>query len=149
MGFILVQFSRLLKILNDYIMETKGITIRFNIKPVEHKSKIKKENNFTIIKSKVKGIIIKNNDNTFSVKVEDKYYNLTSKSYETKNKKILYSRNKVDNRYLKIIRERKNRIKVNTIHYLPFKKSLYVLGDIIKIENGKFLYDIISILNNE
>lgn len=130
-------------------METKGITIRFNIKPIEHKFKVKKDNDFTIIKSKIKGTIIKNDDNTFSVKVENKYYNLTSKSYETKNKKIIYSRNKIDNRYLKIIRERKNRIEVNTAYYLPFKESLEVLGNIIKLEDKKFLYDVISILNNE
>ena len=120
----------------------------FNIslKPKRNtRSPAKPSISYTIIESKVEGIIKLLEDMTFRVEYNGKLYKITTESYDTKDKKILYAR-KLDSygHRIKIIRDTDNRAYVDTRHYVPFAAGLIAKGRIVKLPFSSELFHIVS-----
>lgn len=100
---------------------------------------------YTVIESKVEGIIKLLEDMTFRVEYKGKLYKITSESYNTKGKKILYAR-RLDNygHRIKVIRDSDSRYEVDTKHYVPFAAGLIAKGRIVKLPFSSELFHIVS-----
>lgn len=100
---------------------------------------------YTVIESKVEGIVRLLEDMTFRVEYKGKLYKITSESYETKGKKVLYAR-RLDkyNHRIKIIRDTDNRAHVDTKYYVPFAAGLIAKGRIVKLPFSSELFHIVS-----
>ncbi len=126
----------------------KAFKFNFNIslKPKRaNKSPTKPSISYVVIESKVEGLIKLLEDMTFRVEYKGKLYKITSESYETKGKKILYAR-RLDNygHRIKIIRDTDNRAHVDTKHYVPFAAGLIAKGRIVKLPFSSELFHIVS-----
>lgn len=116
--------------------------LKIKIKPI---ATVKKTLTTPIINKNVKAkIILKDNskDEYWAI-IDNKNYSITSRSFENKDKTIIYSRYKDEHgQYIKIIRsglDINNPMPIN--HYIPFKPELEVTGDLI-IREGQTLFDI-------
>lgn len=100
---------------------------------------------YTVIEAKVEGVVKLLEDMTFRVEYKGKLYKITSESYNTKGKKILYARrlDKYGHR-IKIIRDSDNRAYVDTKHYVPFAAGLIAKGRIVKLSFSSELFHIVS-----
>ena len=100
---------------------------------------------YSVIESKVEGLIKVLEDMTFRVEYKGKLYKITQESYNTKGKKILYAR-KLDcyGHRIKIIRDMDNRAYVDTKHYVPFAAGLIAKGRIVKLPFSSELFHIVS-----
>ena len=126
----------------------KAFKFNFNIslKPKRaNKSPAKPSISYVVIESKVEGLIKLLEDMTFRVEYKGKLYKITSESYETKDKKILYARrlDKYGHR-IKIIRDTDNRAHVDIKHYVPFAAGLMAKGRIVKLPFSSELFHIVS-----
>ena len=126
----------------------KAFKFNFNIslKPKRaNKSPTKPSISYVVIESKVEGLIKLLEDMTFRVEYKGKLYKITSESYETKGKKILYARrlDKYGHR-IKIIRDTDNRAHVDIKHYVPFAAGLIAKGRIVKLPFSSELFHIVS-----
>ena len=126
----------------------KAFKFNFNIslKPKRaNKSPAKPSISYVVIESKVEGLVKLLEDMTFRVEYKGKLYKITSESYETKGKKILYAR-RLDNygHRIKIIRDTDNRAHVDTKHYVPFAAGLIAKGRIVKLPFSSELFHIVS-----
>lgn len=126
----------------------KAFKFNFNIslKPKRaNKSPAKPSISYVVIESKVEGLIKLLEDMTFRVEYKGKLYKITSESYETKGKKILYARrlDKYGHR-IKIIRDTDNRAHVDIKHYVPFAAGLIAKGRIVKLPFSSELFHIVS-----
>lgn len=125
----------------------KAFKFNFNIslKPKRDKSQSKPNISYVVIESKVEGLIKLLEDMTFRVEYKGKLYKITSESYETKGKKILYAR-RLDNygHRIKIIRDGDNREKADIKHYVPFAAGLIAKGRIVKLPFSLELFHIVS-----
>ena len=103
---------------------------------------------YTVIESKVEGLIKLLEDMTFRVEYKGKLYKITQESYNTKGKKVLYAR-KLDcyGHRIKIIRDTNNRAYVDTKHYVPFAAGLIAKGRIVKLPFSSELFHIVSCYN--
>ena len=122
------------------------LKFNFNIS-IKPKKQNKSPSNisYTVIESKVEGIIKLLEDLTFRVEYKGKLYKITKESYNTKGKKILYAR-KLDkfNHRVKIIRDSDNRAAVDSRYYLPFAAGLIAKGRIVKLPFSSELFHIVS-----
>ena len=122
------------------------IKFNFNIS-IKPKKQNKSPSNisYTIIESKVEGIIRLLEDLTFRVEYKGKLYKITQESYATKGKRVLYAR-KLDkfNHRVKIIRDSDNRAPVDSRYYLPFAAGLIAKGRIVKLPFSSELFHIVS-----
>lgn len=100
---------------------------------------------YVVIESKVEGIVKLLEDMTFRVEYKGKLYKITSESYNTKGKKVLYARrlDKFGHR-IKIIRDTDNRAEVDNKHYVPFAAGLIAKGRIVKLPFTSELFHIVS-----
>ena len=126
----------------------KAFKFNFNIslKPKRaNKSPAKPSISYVVIESKVEGLIKLLEDMTFRVEYKGKLYKITTESYETKGKKILYAR-RLDNycHRIKIIRDTDNRAHVDIKHYVPFAAGLIAKGRIVKLPFSSELFHIVS-----
>lgn len=103
---------------------------------------------YSVIETKVEGLIRVLADMTFRVEYKGKLYKITQESYNTKGKKILYAR-KLDcyGHRIKIIRDMDNRAYVDTKHYVPFAAGLIAKGRIVKLPFSSELFHIVSCYN--
>ena len=107
----------------------KAPTLFFNPN-IWHKKKSEKTTS-KIVAEDVEGLICVNSDGKYTVLVDNKTYELSNDSYDTKNKKIVYCRflDKYNHR-IKIIRDY-NRIRLDSRFYIPFTAGLKCRGNII------------------
>lgn len=100
---------------------------------------------YTVIESKVEGVIRLLEDGTFRVEYNKKLYKITQESYNTKGKKTLYARrlDKYGHR-IKIIRDIDSRDAVDTRYYVPFSAGLIAKGRIVKLPFSSELFHIVS-----
>lgn len=100
---------------------------------------------YVVIESKIEGLVKLLEDMTFRVEYNGKLYKITTESYETKGKKVLYAR-KLDEygHRIKIIRDQDNRAAVDTKHYVPFAAGLIAKGRLVKLPLSSELFHIVS-----
>lgn len=100
---------------------------------------------YTVIESKVEGLIKLLEDGTFRVEYNKKLYKITKESFNTKGKKALYARrlDKYGHR-IKLIRDQDSRYEVNIKHYVPFAAGLMAKGRIVKLPFSGELFHIVS-----
>ena len=100
---------------------------------------------YSVIETKVEGLIRVLADMTFRVEYKGKLYKITQESYNTKGKKVLYAR-KLDSygHRIKIIRDVNNRASVDIRHYVPFAAGLIAKGRIVKLPFSSELFHIVS-----
>jgi hypothetical protein len=103
---------------------------------------------YSVIETKVEGIVKILEDLTFRVEYKGKLYKITQESYNTKGRKILYAR-KLDKygHRIKIIRDADNRDYVDSRHYVPFAAGLIAKGRIVKLPFSSELFHIVSCYN--
>lgn len=124
------------------------VKFNFNISIKPKQTRSPSTISYTIVESKVEGVVKILEDMTFRVEYKGKLYKITQESYNTKGKKILYVR-KLD-RYghrIKIIRDMDNRAYVDTKHYVPFAAGLIAKGRIVKLPFSSELFHIVSCYN--
>lgn len=124
------------------------IKFNFNIavKPKrQSRSPSKPAISYTVIESKVEGLIKLLEDGTFRVEYNKKLYKITKESFNTKGKKALYARrlDKYGHR-IKLIRDQDSRYEVNIKHYVPFAAGLMAKGRIVKLPFSGELFHIVS-----
>lgn len=123
-----------------------GLKFNFNIslKP-KRQTRSPSSLSYTVIESKVEGLVKLLPDMTFRVEYKGKLYKITQESYNTKGKKVLYAR-KLDcyGHRIKIIRDNDNRAYVDTKHYVPFAAGLIAKGRIVKLPFSSELFHIVS-----
>ena len=123
-----------------------GLKFNFNIsfKP-KRQNKSPSATSYSVIESKVEGIIRLLEDMTFRVECKGKLYKITQESYNTKGRKILYAR-KLDKygHRINIIRDADNRAYVDTKYYVPFAAGLIAKGRIVKLPFSSELFHIVS-----
>lgn len=100
---------------------------------------------YSVIETKVEGLIRVLADMTFRVEYKGTLYKITQESYNTKGKKILYAR-KLDSygHRIKIIRDVNNRASADIRHYVPFAAGLIAKGRIVKLPFSSELFHIVS-----
>ena len=103
---------------------------------------------YSVIETKVEGLIRVLADMTFRVEYKGKLYKITQESYNTKGKKALYARrlDKYGHR-IKLIRDQDSRYEVNIKHYVPFAAGLIAKGRIVKLPFSSELFHIVSCYN--
>ena len=123
-----------------------GLKFNFNIS-LKPKRQTRSSSNisYSVIESKVEGLIKVLEDMTFRVEYKGKLYKITQESYNTKGRKVLYAR-KLDcyGHRIKIIRDMDNRAYVDTKHYVPFAAGLIAKGRIVKLPFSSELFHIVS-----
>ena len=121
------------------------VKFNFNISIKPKQTRSPSTISYTIVESKVEGVIKILEDMTFRVEYKGKLYKITQESYNTKGKKILYAR-KLDcyGHRIKIIRDADNRAYVDTKHYVPFAAGLIAKGRIVKLPFSSELFHIVS-----
>ena len=121
------------------------VKFNFNISIKPKQTRSPSTISYTIIESKVEGVVKILEDMTFRVEYKGKLYKITQESYNTKGKKILYAR-KLDcyGHRIKIIRDADNRAYVDTKHYVPFAAGLIAKGRIVKLPFSGELFHIVS-----
>ena len=124
------------------------VKFNFNISIKPKQTRSPSTISYTIVESKVKGVVKILEDMTFRVEYKGKLYKITQESYNTKGKKILYAR-KLDcyGHRIKIIRDMDNRAYVDTKHYVPFAAGLIAKGRIVKLPFSSELFHIVSCYN--
>lgn len=124
------------------------VKFNFNISIKRKQTRSPSTISYTIVESKVEGVIKILEDMTFRVEYKGKLYKITQESYNTKGKKILYAR-KLDcyGHRIKIIRDMDNRAYVDTKHYVPFAAGLIAKGRIVKLPFSSELFHIVSCYN--
>ena len=124
------------------------VKFNFNISIKAKQARSPSTISYTIIESKVEGVVKILEDMTFRVEYKGKLYKITQESYNTKGKKILYAR-KLDcyGHRIKIIRDMDNRAYVDTKHYVPFAAGLIAKGRIVKLPFSSELFHIVSCYN--
>lgn len=97
-----------------------------------------------IVEEDVEGLICIDSNGKYTISCNNKIYELTNDSYDTKNKKIVYCKflDKYNHR-IKIIRDY-NRIRLDSRFYVPFTAGLKCKGNIIS-RNYKNLFKIIKV----
>lgn len=129
--------------------------LNFKIKPI---IKDKKEPSVKTSSTNptITGTVGKRDDGSYFVSIINlkdgvsENYPLTEKSFNIYNVKVIYSKDKIKNRYIAIIRNGNDAL----LHpnyspfYLPFKPGIKVKGKLIKI-NGVKYFDLISVCNPE
>ena len=121
------------------------VKFNFNISIKPKQTRSPSTISYTIVESKVEGVVKILEDMTFRVEYKGKLYKITQESYNTKGKKILYAR-KLDcyGHRIKIIRDIDNRAYVDTRHYVPFAAGLIAKGRIVKLPFSGELFHIVS-----
>ena len=123
-----------------------GLKFNFNIS-LKPKRQTRSPSNisYSVIESKVEGLIKVLEDMTFRVEYKGKLYKITQESYETKGKKVVYAR-RLDkfNHRIKIIRDSDSRSRLDIKHYVPFAAGLIAKGRIIKLPFTSELFHIVS-----
>ena len=109
---------------------------------VVENEKRKTTKNYETLEKDVRGIVIRDENDTIKVKVDDKSYFITEDSYDCKGKKEVWMQNyrdKYGHRIRIIRRECEDRIAMDK-RFAPFAVGLPCWGDIIKkpLENPKF-----------
>lgn len=100
-----------------------------------------------IIHKSVDGVIILI-DGEYYFHYKNFNYPLHSSCYSSKNRKIIYSRNKDEhNNYIKIIRDKSKLVETNENIYIPFRDKLNAKGNIIK-SNNKTYFKAITFYNS-
>lgn len=124
------------------------VKFNFNISIKPKQTRSPSTISYTIVESKVEGVIKILEDMTFRVEYKGKLYKITQESYNTRGKKILYAR-KLDcyGHRIKIIRDMDNRAYVDTKHYVPFAAGLIAKGRIVKLPFSNELFHIVSCYN--
>ncbi len=124
------------------------VKFNFNISIKPKQTRSPSTISYTIVESKVEGVVKIIEDMTFRVEYKGKLYKITQESYNTKGKKILYAR-KLDcyGHRIKIIRDMDNRAYVDTKHYVPFAAGLIAKGRIVKLPFSSELFHIVSCYN--
>lgn len=124
------------------------VKFNFNISIKPKQTRNPSTISYTIVESKVEGVVKILEDMTFRVEYKGKLYKITQESYNTKGKKILYAR-KLDcyGHRIKIIRDMDNRAYVATKHYVPFAVGLIAKGRIVKLPFSSELFHIVSCYN--
>ncbi len=91
----------------------------------------KKSEQNKIVAKDVEGLMCINEYGEYAVLIDNKLYDLTDESYDTKNRKIVYAKflDKYNHR-IKIIRDY-NRIRLDSRFYVPFTAGLRVKGHIV------------------
>lgn len=123
-----------------------GLKFNFNIsiKP-KRQTRSPSSISYTVVETKVEGLIKILEDMTFRVEYKGKLYKITQESYNTKGKRILYARKLDDYGHrIKIIRDCDNRAYVDTKHYVPFAAGLIAKGRIVKLPFSGELFHIVS-----
>ena len=126
----------------------KGFKFNFNIslKPKRAtRSPSKPSISYTVIESKVEGLIKLLEDMTFRVEYKGKLYKITNESFNTRGKRILYAR-RLDEfgHRIKVIRDQDSRYEVDSRHYVPFAAGLIAKGRIVKLPFSSELFHIVS-----
>lgn len=126
--------------------------VTFNFSAITKKSKTsrKKEsiNDIIIVEEKVRGTVELNSDNEYVVNYNNKFYDITKDSYDTKGKRCVYTRTKDKyNHRIKIIRDKEAMIKLNSKFYCPFGDKSIVIGNIVKTNFGQKMFKIIKVLD--
>mgnify|MGYP003483614166 CR=1 FL=1 len=121
------------------------VKLVFSFSTVERKSKERVA--ATIIESNVEGLI-KLIDGEYFVEYKGKLYKVSESSYNSKNKKVVYAKNRDKfNHRIKIIRDNDSKFAVNRKHYIPFADGLMAKGKIIKSPFAKEQFHITSCHN--
>ena len=123
----------------------------FKFSAVVKKSNSSRERSFNksiVIENKVDGIIRINDKGYYVVEYKDKFYDITSESFNSKGKKCVYAK-KLDkyNHRIKIIRDKDSRIKVNSKFYCPFAPGLIARGKLVKTVFGPIKFHIVTSYN--
>lgn len=121
------------------------VKLVFSFTAVERKSKERAA--ATVIESNVEGLI-KLIDGEYFVEYKGKLYKVSESSYNSKNKKVVYAKNRDKfNHRIKIIRDNDSKFAVNKQHYIPFADGLTAKGKIIKSPFSKEQFHITSCHN--
>lgn len=117
----------------------------FNVSSKPKKQTRSPSLSYVVIESKIEGLIKLLEDMTFRVEYKGKLYKITSESYETKGKKVLYAR-KLDKygHRIKIIRDQDSRSRVDSRYYVPFAAGLIAKGRLVKPPLSGELFHIVS-----
>lgn len=123
----------------------KKFNFNISTKPKRESSNKTKSINYVVIESKVEGVIKLLEDMTFRVEYKNKLYKITTESYITKGKRILYAR-RLDSfgHRIKIIRDQHSKYEVDSKHYVPFAAGLIAKGRIVKLPFTSELFHIVS-----
>lgn len=103
---------------------------------------------YVIIETGCNAEITIDDKGVYRVKYKDKIYPLTTESYETKNKRVIYARwlDEYGHR-IKIIRDRDSRCKTNIKFYCAIAPGLYCRGKLVKTVFGPVLFHVVTCYN--
>lgn len=97
-----------------------------------------------VIDDNCKGKIVLSDDNIFRVESNNNLFLITESSFNSKGKKIVYSRKRDSfNNHIKVIRDKRNLCELNPKYYIPFREGLLCKGKVLLI-NGIKYFQIIS-----
>lgn len=103
---------------------------------------------YIVIETGCKGEINIDDKGVYRVKYKDKIYSLTTESYETKHKRVIYARwlDEYGHR-IKIIRDRDSRQATNVKFYCAIAPGLYCRGKLVKTVFGHVMFHVVTCYN--
>lgn len=117
-------------------------TFNFQVHKPKEKTKVKKVSN--IYERNVEGVIEINLEGYFYIIIHNTEYRLSNKSYDCRGKLTVYSKQVINNKFIKKITL--NKVSKNYSCYLPFKAGNIVIGNLIR-EDGNIKFDILRFNN--
>lgn len=103
---------------------------------------------YIVIDTKCEGLLCIDNEGVYRVKYRDKMYPLTTESYETRNKRVIYAR-WLDNygHRIKIIRDKDNRRATNIKLYCAIAPGLLARGKLVKTAFSPIMFHVTTCYN--
>lgn len=103
---------------------------------------------YIVIETKCEGLIFIDEQGIYKVKYKDKIYTLTTESYETRNKRIIYSRWLDDYGHrIKIIRDKDSRVGTNVKFYCAIAPGLLARGKLVKTAFSPIMFHVVTCYN--
>lgn len=103
---------------------------------------------YIVIETKCEGLLCIDDEGVYRVKYKDKMYPLTTESYETRNKRVVYAR-WLDNygHRIKIIRDKDNRRATNIKLYCAIAPGLLARGKLVKTAFSPIMFHVVTAYN--
>lgn len=103
---------------------------------------------YIVVETKCDGILCIDKEGVYRVKYKDKMYPLTTESYETRNKRVIYARwlDTYGHR-IKIIRDRDSRKATDIKHYCAIAPGLLARGKLVKTAFSPIMFHVVTCYN--
>lgn len=103
---------------------------------------------YVVIETKCEGLLFIDEQGVYRVKYKDKVYSLTTESYDTRNKRVIYARwlDSYGHR-IKIIRDKDSRIATNIKLYCAIAPGLSARGKLVKTVFGPIMFHVVTCYN--